>query len=79
MASIELDWANEDADDLETDARIVAVRFNLTMDIVAEEGPGGGWPVYRFEGRCSDIVAMLCDYAPNEHDRASLIDTIESK
>lgn len=78
MASIELDWADEDANpDLETSARRSAATFNLTMEVVAEHGPGGGWPVYRFTGRQEDIVAMLGNYAPDEEDREMLIDTIE--
>ena len=77
MASIELDWADEDANpDLEASGRRSAATFNLTMEVVVEEGPGGGWPVYRFTGRREDIVALLGNYEPDAAARAELIDTI---
>jgi len=78
MASIELDWANEEAShDLEADGRQVAANFGLTMEVVAEKGPGGGWPVYRFIGPREAIVAFLVNYAFDEDDREMLIDSIE--
>ncbi len=78
MASIELDWANEEASpDPEAEARELAANFGLTMSVVTEKGPGGGWPVYRFSGPCDVIVAFLFNYTFDKVDRKKFIDSIE--
>ena len=76
MASIDLDWANEDCHpNAEGAAKRTASTFNLKAELAAEDG-GGGWPVYRFTGRREDIVALLGNYEPDDAARAELIDTI---
>jgi len=77
MASIELDWADEDANpDLETSGRRAAAHYGLTMEVITEKGPGG-WPVYRFTGQRLNIVHLVCDYAPDAGEAEELLATIK--
>jgi hypothetical protein len=44
----------------------------ITIELVNDHGPGGGWPVYRFTGSLGSIVEMVHGYC-NE----TLSETVE--
>lgn len=71
---VELDWASPGGltkvDDLppEEDARAFARAYGCRAEQVDPAGPGGGWPVWAFEGTADRIAGLLQAYDPDEAD-----------
>lgn len=62
MATIELDTVWGESDDEQTIEqtcdKLVAGR-ELTYTVVTRRGPGGGWPIIRFDGEEAAIVELM--------------------
>lgn len=43
---------------------------SLTYRVIDPQGPGAGWPVVRFQGDMSDIVALTMVYADGDANEA---------
>lgn len=61
MSAVTLDWAGALPELAKT-----AAGYNLTATVVTERGPGGGWPVVRFEGAPRDIESLVIDYTASD-------------
>lgn len=53
--TIEVDWANDEGLSPEKFAK----PYNLKVKKVTDNGPGGGYPVYRFSGSEKDLKSFL--------------------
>lgn len=67
---IQLDWATEEGDPV-ADAQAAATKHNLEFELIALEGPGGGWPLCQFKGDRDDIVQLLADYCDGDEEEVS--------
>jgi len=81
MASIVLDMAYDEPT-LEEAIIRVETEFGLKLEVVNENGPGGGWPEIKFIGDKSEIIRFLdeaygMDDPMSIYDRSEMIDSIE--
>jgi len=66
--AVELDWVNDvpDYDDPDfvndPDGAIFAARHGVASTVVDPCGPGGGWPIVRFEGTRDAIYSLVTEY-----------------
>lgn len=70
--AIDLDFASDS-----NHARLthrLANKHGLRVALVAEKGPAGGNPLYRFTGSRSDLVALVNEWEPSriEHLRSRI-------
>ncbi len=63
LARIDLDFCYDTGESLtEALAALTAYLPGVTASVVQEVGPGGGWPVVRFEGPAPALVVALAGY-----------------
>lgn len=79
--SVELDIADEECDDIEScKARTQkwASKFGKIRAVLVDpEGPGGGWPVFRFTGPEDALRKLLVDYTGDEAEADDLLSSSE--
>lgn len=71
--SIELDWFSEHpyAAEIKKEAANLARRFNATLEMVKERGPGGGASVIRFFGLKKDLIKLIAEYDDSSMEDAA--------
>lgn len=65
MASIILDVVVEDVDVLEYAADMASL-YDLEVTVLKENGPAGGWPEIKFEGRRKRLEAYIRVYSGHD-------------
>lgn len=65
--TVELDWAGDES------PLGFAKRYGLEVELLQEESPGGGWPLYAFTGTIYDLRRMCRDYAGDDADGDDLL------
>lgn len=77
MMHIDLDIAHDDFASVEAACDDLVFRTSDEDDpiryvVIDAEGPGGGWPVVRFQARTAHALFVLCKaYANDDEDEAS--------
>lgn len=51
--------------------RDVVASYGVTMNVVDEHGPGGGWPVIDYTGSVDNVGALLYEHFDMTIDEAS--------
>lgn len=62
--------------DVTGDPVAYAAQYGLTAEVLDPSGPAGGWPVVRFTGRLSAVVAILEDYFGDDLDDVAVIEPV---
>lgn len=69
IRSTDVNVVIETSDD-ERDFRAKVSAYSLTCHLAQEEGPGGGWPVWRVTGEESDVLIFICDWCDVSEEEA---------
>lgn len=64
--TVDLDWAEPAEGDRY--GSVTATRLGLTVAVLAEQGPGGGWPLLRFHGPDAFVDQLVGEYTHDFED-----------